>query len=100
MGKLSKSDEQLSSMEQDSGQCSRNTSCETLGGANLHNLPSIHPSIQTSCPAFYFCLYPDCFDIDLVELQGSFDPSDVFTYMHSANLQIHFCCKRVSASPF
>lgn len=31
MGKLSKSDEQLSSMEQDSGQCSRNTSCETLG---------------------------------------------------------------------
>uniref|UniRef100_A0A3P9MUW4 Rap guanine nucleotide exchange factor (GEF) 1b n=1 Tax=Poecilia reticulata TaxID=8081 RepID=A0A3P9MUW4_POERE len=31
MGKLSKSDEQLSSMDQDSGQCSRNTSCETLG---------------------------------------------------------------------
>ncbi|XP_071371413.1 rap guanine nucleotide exchange factor 1b isoform X3 [Centroberyx affinis] len=30
MGKLSKSDEQLSSLEQDSGQCSRNTSCETL----------------------------------------------------------------------
>ncbi|XP_072228673.1 rap guanine nucleotide exchange factor 1b isoform X13 [Leuresthes tenuis] len=30
MGKLSKSEEQLSSMEQDSGQCSRNTSCETL----------------------------------------------------------------------
>lgn len=31
MGKLSKSDEQLSSIDQDSGQCSRNTSCETLG---------------------------------------------------------------------
>ncbi|XP_056146179.1 rap guanine nucleotide exchange factor 1b isoform X1 [Lampris incognitus] len=30
MGKLSKSDEQLSSLDQDSGQCSRNTSCETL----------------------------------------------------------------------
>uniref|UniRef100_A0A8C5E8K2 CRK SH3-binding GNRP n=1 Tax=Gouania willdenowi TaxID=441366 RepID=A0A8C5E8K2_GOUWI len=30
MGKLSKSDEQLSSIEHDSGQCSRNTSCETL----------------------------------------------------------------------
>ncbi|KAJ8339148.1 hypothetical protein SKAU_G00359340 [Synaphobranchus kaupii] len=30
IGKLSKSDEQLSSLEQDSGQCSRNTSCETL----------------------------------------------------------------------
>ncbi|XP_053137885.1 rap guanine nucleotide exchange factor 1 isoform X2 [Hemicordylus capensis] len=30
MGKLSKSDEQLSSLECDSGQCSRNTSCETL----------------------------------------------------------------------
>uniref|UniRef100_A0A674DY53 CRK SH3-binding GNRP n=1 Tax=Salmo trutta TaxID=8032 RepID=A0A674DY53_SALTR len=31
MGKLSKSDEHLCSMEQDSGQCSQNTSCETLG---------------------------------------------------------------------
>lgn len=31
MGKLSKSDEQLSSLDCDSGQCSRNTSCETLG---------------------------------------------------------------------
>ncbi|XP_078082459.1 rap guanine nucleotide exchange factor 1b isoform X9 [Mustelus asterias] len=30
MGKLSKSDEQLSSLENDSGQCSQNTSCETL----------------------------------------------------------------------
>lgn len=31
MGKLSKSDEQLSSLDRDSGQGSRNTSCETLG---------------------------------------------------------------------
>lgn len=38
MGKLSKSDEQLSSMEQDSGQCSRNTSCETLGKATTESL--------------------------------------------------------------
>ncbi|XP_064860692.1 rap guanine nucleotide exchange factor 1-like isoform X3 [Oncorhynchus nerka] len=30
MGKLSKSDEHLCSMEQDSGRCSQNTSCETL----------------------------------------------------------------------
>uniref|UniRef100_A0A670YBA0 Rap guanine nucleotide exchange factor 1 n=1 Tax=Pseudonaja textilis TaxID=8673 RepID=A0A670YBA0_PSETE len=30
MGKLSKSDEQLSSLDCDSGQCSHNTSCETL----------------------------------------------------------------------
>ncbi|XP_072344715.1 rap guanine nucleotide exchange factor 1-like isoform X3 [Scyliorhinus torazame] len=30
MGKLSKSDEQLSSLDNDSGQCSQNTSCETL----------------------------------------------------------------------
>ncbi|XP_037654581.1 rap guanine nucleotide exchange factor 1 isoform X6 [Choloepus didactylus] len=30
IGKLSKSDEQLSSLDRDSGQCSRNTSCETL----------------------------------------------------------------------
>ncbi|XP_042565295.1 rap guanine nucleotide exchange factor 1b isoform X2 [Clupea harengus] len=32
MGKLSQSDEQLSAPERDSGQCSRNTSCETLDG--------------------------------------------------------------------
>lgn len=31
IGKLSRSDEQLSSLDRDSGQCSRNTSCETLG---------------------------------------------------------------------
>nr|KAF6434322.1 Rap guanine nucleotide exchange factor 1 [Molossus molossus] len=30
IGKLSRSDEQLSSLDRDSGQCSRNTSCETL----------------------------------------------------------------------
>uniref|UniRef100_A0A6Q2YIK9 CRK SH3-binding GNRP n=1 Tax=Esox lucius TaxID=8010 RepID=A0A6Q2YIK9_ESOLU len=30
LGKLSRSEEHLCSMEQDSGQCSRNTSCETL----------------------------------------------------------------------
>lgn len=35
VGKLSKSDEQLSSLDRDSGQCSRNTSCETLGGLRL-----------------------------------------------------------------
>ncbi|XP_053481542.1 rap guanine nucleotide exchange factor 1 isoform X2 [Ictalurus furcatus] len=37
MGKLSKSDEQLSSLEQDSGQCSRNTSCETLDTAECYD---------------------------------------------------------------
>ncbi|XP_026988945.2 rap guanine nucleotide exchange factor 1 isoform X3 [Tachysurus fulvidraco] len=37
MGKLSKSDEQLSSLEQDSGQCSRNTSCETLDTAESYD---------------------------------------------------------------
>lgn len=36
IGILSKSDEQLSSLEQDSGQCSRNTSCETLGECLNH----------------------------------------------------------------
>lgn len=35
MGKLSKSDEQLS-WTVDSGQCSRNTSCETLGESLTH----------------------------------------------------------------
>ncbi|XP_063334304.1 rap guanine nucleotide exchange factor 1b isoform X7 [Pelmatolapia mariae] len=37
MGKLSKSDEQLSSIEQDSGQCSRNTSCETLDNTDHYD---------------------------------------------------------------
>ncbi|XP_036435288.1 rap guanine nucleotide exchange factor 1 isoform X2 [Colossoma macropomum] len=37
MGKLSRSDEQLSSLEQDSGQCSRNTSCETLDTAESYD---------------------------------------------------------------
>uniref|UniRef100_A0A3P9KH79 CRK SH3-binding GNRP n=1 Tax=Oryzias latipes TaxID=8090 RepID=A0A3P9KH79_ORYLA len=37
MGKLSKSDEQLSSMEHDSGQCSRNTSCETLDNTESYD---------------------------------------------------------------
>uniref|UniRef100_A0A3B3QYE5 CRK SH3-binding GNRP n=1 Tax=Paramormyrops kingsleyae TaxID=1676925 RepID=A0A3B3QYE5_9TELE len=37
MGKLSKSDEQLSSLEQDSGQCSRNTSCETLDNTESYD---------------------------------------------------------------
>ncbi|TRY64989.1 hypothetical protein DNTS_024655 [Danionella cerebrum] len=34
---LSKSDEQLSSLERDSGQCSRNTSCETLDTADSYD---------------------------------------------------------------
>nr|XP_055024016.1 rap guanine nucleotide exchange factor 1 isoform X4 [Misgurnus anguillicaudatus] len=37
IGGLSKSDEQLSSLEQDSGQCSRNTSCETLDTAESYD---------------------------------------------------------------
>lgn len=37
IGVLSKSDEQLSSLEQDSGQCSRNTSCETLDTADSYD---------------------------------------------------------------
>ncbi|XP_056319968.1 rap guanine nucleotide exchange factor 1 isoform X3 [Danio aesculapii] len=37
IGILSKSDEQLSSLDQDSGQCSRNTSCETLDTAESYD---------------------------------------------------------------
>lgn len=49
MGKLSKSDEQLSSLEQDSGQCSRNTSCETLGkNAALLARPLAHTHARPS----------------------------------------------------
>lgn len=46
MGKLSKSDEQLSSLERDSGQCSRNTSCETLG---------IHTLLRSFSFSLHFC---------------------------------------------
>ncbi|XP_070991674.1 rap guanine nucleotide exchange factor 1-like isoform X5 [Oncorhynchus clarkii lewisi] len=37
MGKLSKSEEHLCSMEQDSGQCSQNTSCETLDNTESYD---------------------------------------------------------------
>ncbi len=52
MGILSKSDEQLSSLEQDSGQCSRNTSCETLGECWNHCWESYFETIacQTTRP--------------------------------------------------
>ncbi|XP_049594785.1 rap guanine nucleotide exchange factor 1b isoform X4 [Syngnathus scovelli] len=48
MGKLSKSDEQLSSVEQDSGQCSRNTSCETLDNADNydHDYDFLHQDLS------------------------------------------------------
>ncbi|XP_030624929.1 rap guanine nucleotide exchange factor 1b [Chanos chanos] len=51
MGKLSKSDEQLSTLERDSGQCSRNTSCETLDGYDpdydfLHQDLSVSDSVS------------------------------------------------------
>lgn len=51
MGKLSKSDEQLSSIEQDSGQCSRNTSCETLGKKSSYS--------ALNC-LFYFLCWSNC----------------------------------------
>uniref|UniRef100_A0A8C8GM70 CRK SH3-binding GNRP n=1 Tax=Oncorhynchus tshawytscha TaxID=74940 RepID=A0A8C8GM70_ONCTS len=43
MGKLSRSEEQLCSMEQDSGQCSRNTSCETLVQVTTRPTPPTTP---------------------------------------------------------
>ncbi|XP_061148915.1 rap guanine nucleotide exchange factor 1b isoform X9 [Syngnathus typhle] len=48
MGKLSKSDEQLSSVEQDSGQCSRNTSCETLDNTDNydHDYDFLHQDLS------------------------------------------------------
>ncbi|XP_069039673.1 rap guanine nucleotide exchange factor 1b isoform X9 [Lepisosteus oculatus] len=81
IGKLSKSDEQLSSLEQDSGQCSRNTSCETLDntesydpdydflhqdlsnadqipqalvGGILSPLPECHNESSSPCPIMHF----------------------------------------------
>ncbi|GCC30441.1 hypothetical protein chiPu_0008892 [Chiloscyllium punctatum] len=52
MGKLSKSDEQLSSLDNDSGQCSQNTSCETLVHAYMqfvedYSEPQPHVFYQT-----------------------------------------------------
>lgn len=41
IGKLSRSDEQLSSLDRDSGQCSRNTSCETLGELRASSSPRL-----------------------------------------------------------
>ncbi|XP_012576652.1 PREDICTED: rap guanine nucleotide exchange factor 1-like [Condylura cristata] len=49
IGKLSRSDEQLSSLDRDSGQCSRNTSCETLGERPPPG-PSSRPQGQTRFP--------------------------------------------------
>ncbi|XP_053863410.1 rap guanine nucleotide exchange factor 1 isoform X2 [Malaclemys terrapin pileata] len=62
IGKLSKSDEQLSSLGRDSGQCSRNTSCETLDHydpdyeflqqdlSNADQIPQQVPSILSPLP--------------------------------------------------
>ncbi|MCJ8741080.1 hypothetical protein PDJAM_G00066590 [Pangasius djambal] len=52
MGKLSKSDEQLSSLERDSGQCSRNTSCETLDNADGYDpdYDFLHQDLSVSEP--------------------------------------------------
>uniref|UniRef100_A0A8D0HDM8 Rap guanine nucleotide exchange factor 1 n=1 Tax=Sphenodon punctatus TaxID=8508 RepID=A0A8D0HDM8_SPHPU len=62
IGKLSKSDEQLSSLDRDSGQCSRNTSCETLDHydpdyeflqqdlSNADQIPHQVPSILSPLP--------------------------------------------------
>ncbi|XP_043576295.1 rap guanine nucleotide exchange factor 1-like isoform X9 [Chiloscyllium plagiosum] len=58
MGKLSKSDEQLSSLDNDSGQCSQNTSCETLD-----NPESYDPD--------YDFLHQDLSTVDQIPLQLS-----------------------------
>ncbi|XP_066501821.1 rap guanine nucleotide exchange factor 1b isoform X1 [Hoplias malabaricus] len=52
MGKLSKSDDQLSSLERDSGQCSRNTSCETLDNTDVYDpdYDFLHQDLSVSEP--------------------------------------------------
>uniref|UniRef100_A0A8C2IMJ8 Rap guanine nucleotide exchange factor (GEF) 1a n=1 Tax=Cyprinus carpio TaxID=7962 RepID=A0A8C2IMJ8_CYPCA len=47
IGILSKSDEQLSSLEQDSGQCSRNTSCETLAESYDPDYDFLHQDLSS-----------------------------------------------------
>uniref|UniRef100_A0A803WBC3 CRK SH3-binding GNRP n=1 Tax=Ficedula albicollis TaxID=59894 RepID=A0A803WBC3_FICAL len=58
IGKLSKSDEQLSSLDRDSGQCSRNTSCETLDQSDHYD------------PDYEF-LQQDLSNADQIPQQGS-----------------------------
>ncbi|XP_047661434.1 rap guanine nucleotide exchange factor 1b isoform X5 [Tachysurus fulvidraco] len=83
MGKLSKSDEQLSSLERDSGQCSRNTSCETLDNTDgydpdydfLHQDLSVSeplpfPTVPSSC----LSPLPECLSETLVTSPGSAQP--------------------------
>ncbi|XP_078502306.1 rap guanine nucleotide exchange factor 1 isoform X2 [Lissotriton helveticus] len=62
IGKLSKSDEQLSSLDRDSGQCSRNTSCETLDNydpdyeflqqdlSSADQIPQLTPGVLSPLP--------------------------------------------------
>lgn len=73
MGKLSKSDEQLSSMEQDSGQCSRNTSCETLGEGNRSAHSRLYPRKAFKRRSLNIFDGADCFDVDSVQLRAGFD---------------------------
>ncbi|XP_063066927.1 rap guanine nucleotide exchange factor 1b isoform X2 [Engraulis encrasicolus] len=86
MAKLSQSDEQLSAMERDSGQCSRNTSCETLDGYDpdydfLHQdlsvLESLPPfPVPAPVPGTLSPL-PEC-----LSESGSPSPSPPHQYQH------------------
>ncbi|XP_035377292.1 rap guanine nucleotide exchange factor 1b isoform X4 [Electrophorus electricus] len=62
MGKLSKSDEQLSSLEHDSGQCSRNTSCETLDNTDRYDpdYDFLHQDLSVSEPLPFPSLPSGC----------------------------------------
>lgn len=89
MGKLSKSDEQLSSMEQDSGQCSRNTSCETLGEGNRSAHSRLYPRKAFKCRSLNIFDGADCFDMDSVQLRAGFDRACVvFTCTQSMQTYI------------
>ncbi|KAL6470718.1 hypothetical protein MHYP_G00218370 [Metynnis hypsauchen] len=62
MGKLSKSDEQLSSLERDSGQCSRNTSCETLDNTEGYDpdYDFLHQDLSVSEPLPFPTIHSGC----------------------------------------
>ncbi|XP_036444664.1 rap guanine nucleotide exchange factor 1b isoform X5 [Colossoma macropomum] len=62
MGKLSKSDEQLSSLERDSGQCSRNTSCETLDNTEGYDpdYDFLHQDLSVSEPLPFPTVHSGC----------------------------------------
>lgn len=83
IGILSRSDEQLSSLEQDSGQCSRNTSCETLGECLNHDWESYFETVACQATHLEWFKYTDgvlsC-PLAYLDTAESYDPD--YDFLH------------------